>query len=323
MIPKAELHCHIEGAVSPALAREMARRHNADLDSVLDGDRYRRQNFSVFLTSYDIVANLFRERDDFVQLAYDHYCALARDGCLYAEIFASPAHAEAVGLAPQSYLEGLDEGIARARRDCGIEGRIIVTGVRHLGPDAVRKAAEIAIGCGLEAVTGFGMAGNERTGRPRDYATAFDIAREGGLRLTCHAGEWVGPEGIEETMDVLKVERLGHGVRAAESETLTRRIADEGIVLEVCPGSNLSLGVYERFEDHPFRRLMEAGCRVTLNSDDPPHFQTSLADEYRIGRDVFGLSDGDLHRITRTALEAAFVDGDTRAQLLERLDKSA
>lgn len=323
MIPKAELHCHIEGAVSPALARQMAHRHNVDLGSVLEGDRYRRQNFMGFLKSYDTVANLFRERADFERLAYDHYCALADDNCLYAEIFASPAHAEAVGLSPQDYLEGLADGMARARADRQIEGRIIVTGVRQLGPDAVAEAAKIGVECGLEAVTGFGMAGNEMTGRPADYAEAFDIARQGGLRLTCHAGEWVGPDGISETIDALGVERIGHGVRAAESDALMRRIADEGIVLEVCPASNISLGVYDSMADHPLRKLMEAGCKVTLNSDDPPHFQTTLADEYRIGREDFGLKDKDLRQITRTAIEAAFVDGDTRARLLERLDKTA
>ncbi len=323
MIPKAELHCHIEGAVSPKLAREMASRHNVDLEPVLDGDRYRRQNFIGFLASYDIVANLLRERADFERLAYEHYSALAGQNALYAEIFASPAHAEAVGLSPQDYLEGLADGIEWAGAEHGIEGRIIVTGVRHLGPDAVSEAAKIGVECGLDSVTGFGMAGNEMVGRPGDYAEAFDIARDGGLRLTCHAGEWVGPDGIEETLDLLKVERLGHGVRAAESDDLMRRIAEEDIVLEVCPASNISLGVYESLDTHPLRKLIAAGCRITLNSDDPPHFQTSLENEYRIGRQSFGLSDDELRASTRTAIEAAFVDGDTRARLLERLDESA
>ncbi|RLQ87478.1 adenosine deaminase [Notoacmeibacter ruber] len=323
MIPTAELHCHIEGAVSPELARAMAVRQGVDISRVLDHEGYRRQGFMGFLDSYDIIANLFHTREDFRRLAYDHYRTLANDGCLYAEIFASPAHAKAVGLSPQDYLEGLADGIAQAAAENAIEGRIIVTGVRHLGPDAVKEAAEIAVSCEVDAVTGFGMAGNEMTGRPSDYTEAFDIARRGGLRLTCHAGEWAGPDGIEETLDALGVERIGHGVRAAESEALMQRVANEGIVLEVCPGSNISLGVYERFEDHPLPKLLEAGCRVSLNSDDPPHFQTSLAHEYRIADQVFGLSGETLLAITRIAIEAAFVDGDTRARLLERLDARA
>ncbi len=322
MVPTAELHCHIEGAVSPSLAREQARIHNVDLDAVLDSDRYRRRDFLGFLDSYDIVANLFRTREDFERLAFSHYATLAGQGCLYAEIFASPAHAEAVGLGPHDYLEGLASGLARSTEEHGIEGRIIVIGVRQFGPEAVETAAKTAVECGIDVVTGFGMAGNEMVGRPRDYSKAFRVARDGGLRLTCHAGEWAGPEGIRETLDALGVERLGHGVRAAESDDLVQRIADEGIVLEVCPGSNISLGVYERFEDHPLPKLIEAGCRVTLNSDDPPHFQTSLAHEYRIADEVFGLPRQTLRQITRTALEAAFVDEETRTRLLERLHAS-
>lgn len=323
MVPTAELHCHIEGAVRPELALEMASRHGVNLSSVLEGDRYHRRDFAGFLDSYDVVADLFRTPEDFESLALDHYLSLAAQGCLYAEIFASPAHAEAVGLDPAYYLKALSNGLDRASAKTGIEGCIIVVGVRHLGPDAVADAARTAVGCNIPAVTGFGMAGDEMVGRPRDYTRAFDIAREGGLRLTCHAGEWAGPEGIEETLDALKVERLGHGVRASESERLVGRIAEEGIVLEVCPGSNISLGVYERFEDHPLNRLLESGCRVTLNSDDPPHFQTSLAHEYRIAREVFDIDVDGLRAITRTALEAAFVHGDRRSQLLERLAATA
>ncbi len=149
---------------------------------------------------------------------------------------------------------------------------------------------------------------------------AFEIAREAGLGITIHAGELMGWESVKAALDHIRPSRIGHGVRAIENPDLVRRIATEGVVLECCPGSNIALKVFGGFADHPFPALRAAGCKVTLNSDDPPYFWTSLKREYDIATEHFAMNDKTLADITRTAIEAAFVDRKTKAMLLSRLD---
>ena len=168
-------------------------------------------------------------------------------------------------------------------------------------------------------VVGFGMAGEERLHAPHEFSPAFEIAAEAGLPLTCHAGEWCSWEGVAATLDALPVKRIGHGVRAIESDDLIRRIVEEGIHLEVCPVSNVTLGVYPDYASHPLLALREAGVRHSLNTDDPPFFWTSVGHEYRMAREAFGLSDAELAAVTRTAIEDAFCDEVTKARLFALL----
>ncbi|WP_011582968.1 MULTISPECIES: adenosine deaminase [Chelativorans] len=319
MLLKAELHCHIEGAASPALVKAQARKYGADISSFIRGGAYYWQDFTTFLLAYDQAASLFRTQEDYALLAETYLKELAAGGAIYSEFFTSPDHAERAGLSPQAYTDGLAEGMVQAKAATGIESRMIVTGVRHFGPEAVEKAARFAASCEHPLVTGFGMAGDERAGHPRDFAYAFDIAREAGLGISIHAGEFGGAESVEAALDHIRPSRIGHGVRAIENPDLVRRIADEGVVLEVCPVSNVVLKVFPEFARHPFPQLVAAGCRVTLNSDDPPHFHTSLAREYAVAAEYFGLDETTLNAITSTAIEAAFVDEKTRAALFARL----
>ena len=196
---------------------------------------------------------------------------------------------------------------------------MIVTGVRHVGVEAIEQAARFAARCGHPLVTGFGVAGDERMGDFEDYVRAFEIAREAGLGITIHAGELMGWESVEAAMNHIKPSRIGHGVRAIENPDLVKRIADEGVVLECCPGSNVALSVFPSFPEHPFPVLKKAGCKVTLNSDDPPYFWTSLKREYDIASEHFGMNDKELLGVTRTAIEAAFVDRKTKTALLAKL----
>ncbi len=319
MVLKAELHCHIEGAATPALASRQAARYDVDLSGVLEDGAYRWSDFTAFLACYDTIARLFRTADDFALLAHDHLTGLADQDCIYAEIFISTDHAQMIGLEPAAYIDGLARGIARAREETGIECRMVATGLRHGGPEAVGRAARYIAENPHPLITGFGMAGDERMYHPRDFAGAFAIARDAGLRLTVHAGELVGADSVRDALDHLTPERIGHGVRAIEDPALVERLAREGVVLEVCPASNIALKVFESYAAHPFTALREAGVKVTLNSDDPPHFGTTLDNEYAIARRHFGLDDAALTAITRTALEAAFCDAATRDALLTRL----
>lgn len=319
MVVKAELHCHIEGAASPELVLRQARKYGADVSQFINANAFVWHDFTSFLAAYDASAALFRSEEDYALLAETYLTELAGYDAVYSEIFVSPDHARSSGLSPSTYIGALGEGMKRAREAAGIESRMIVIGVRHFGAGAVEAAARFAAECGHPLVTGFGMAGEERFGNAADYVRAFDIARDAGLGITVHAGELAGWESVKAALDNFHPARIGHGVRAIENPDLVRRIADEGIVLECCPGSNIALKVFPGFDAHPFPALSDAGCRVTLNSDDPPYFWTSLQREYDIARTEFGMDDDALTAITRTALEAAFVDGLTRKQLLGRL----
>ena len=318
--PKAELHCHIEGATPPALAARLAAKYGVDLSAWLKDGRYVWHDFSSFIACYAAIANVFRAEEDFADLAETYLGALAADGAIYSELFVSPEQGLAAGLSRDAYMRAISAGIDAAKAKTGIECRMVMIGERHMGPEQVEGAARYAVSCGFPLLTGFNMAGDERMGALADFVPAFDLAREAGLGITVHAGELCGWESVAGALDHFRPSRIGHGVRAIENPDLVARIADEGTVLECCPGSNIALGVFPSFADHPFPALMRAGCRVTLNSDDPPHFHSTIGREYAIAREHFGLDDAALAGVTRTAIEAAFVDGETRAALLARID---
>ncbi|MGB8816516.1 MAG: adenosine deaminase [Rhizobiaceae bacterium] len=320
MVVKAELHCHIEGAASTALVAAQARKYNVNIDGLINGEDFVWHDFTSFLGAYDKAAALFRTEDDYALLTQTYFESIAADGAIYGEIFISTNHAQSCGLDPKLYVSGLAEGMARAKASTGIETRMIATGLRHMGPEGVDEAAEWLLANPHPLITGWGMAGEERVHHPKDFARSFDKMRGAGYGITVHAGELAGWQSVADALDHLKPARIGHGVRAIENPDLVKRLADEQIVLECCPGSNISLNVFPDFKSHSFMALRAAGIPVTLSSDDPPYFATSLRREYEeIGKIEFGLSNAELTEITRTAIIAAYVDEDTRAALLAKV----
>ncbi len=323
MVPKAELHCHIEGAAPPTLVKRLAETHGLDVSQVLGGNgKYVWSDFTTFLKAYDVASAVFKTPGDYALLSETYFRMLAAEGAIYGEIFISPDHAQAAGLSYRSYVEGLASGIERAKNDTAIEGRMIAIGVRHFGSNSVERVAKEVIGNPHPLVTGFGLAGDERSGHPANFSKAFRMAAEAGLGTTAHAGEFGGPESVTAALEFLRVKRLGHGVRAIEDKDLVKRLADEEIVLEVCPGSNISLGVYTHLRFHPVNMLRNEGVKVTLNSDDPPFFGTTLGKEYASVAETFGWSFEEQMEVTRIAIEAAFCDPATRKRLLVRLDSA-
>lgn len=318
-LKKAELHCHVEGAAPPALTIAQAEKYGVETDGFVKDGAYVWNDFTSFIACYDFVASVFRTAEDYAALAEAYLLELAAANTIYSELFISPDHGEAVGLSPDDYVGGLAAGILSAKQKTGIECRMVIIGERHLGPENVLARARWAAKFNHPLVTGFNMAGEERMNRVADYAPAFDIVREAGLGLTIHAGELCGAFSVADALDLVKPSRIGHGVRAIEDADLVKRLADLGTVLEVCPGSNIALKVFPDYASHPLRRFVEAGVRVTLNSDDPPFFHTSLAAEYATASKVMGFSDAEINAMTRTAIEAAFVDEPTRQALLARL----
>jgi adenosine deaminase len=195
-----------------------------------------------------------------------------------------------------------------------------VTCIRHFGPERARRAALCAAETMSGFVTGFGMAGAETVGQPKDYAWSFDCAREAGLRLTCHAGEWGGPDTVADTLRDLRPERIGHGIAAAKDPALMERIAEAGVVLEVCPGSNVFLGAVPSWEKHPIETLRGREVKVTVSTDDPPFFGTTLTREWEMLERTFGWNEDDLRDLNRVALDAAFCDDATKDRIRKRLE---
>jgi adenosine deaminase len=318
-LKKVELHCHLEGAAPPALTESQARKYGVDTSAFMRDGVYLWKDFAEFLVCYDKVSEVYRTEEDYALLTETYLEELASVGTIYSELIVSPDHGDRIGLGADAYLAGVSEGIRAAKAKTGIEARLIVTGERHFGPERVIKAAEYAVRSDNPLITGFNMAGEERMGRVADYARAFDIAREGGLGITIHAGEVCGAFSVADAIELVKPARIGHGVRAIEDAGLVKRLAELGTVLEVCPGSNVALNVFPDFASHPLRRLKEAGVRVTISSDDPPFFHTSLKREYELASSAFGFSDDEIDDLTRTGIEAAFVDEETRRALLARM----
>ena len=234
-------------------------------------------------------------------MTYEYLASCARDGAVYVELTASPDHAALVGLSDEEHLDGIARGIDDARAELGIEGRILISAVRNFGVEQALRVARYAAERPHPYVVGFSMAGDEENYPAGDYAEAFEIVAAAGLGCTVHAGEWAGADSVRAALG-LPVTRIAHGVRSIEDPALVGELAERGIVLECCPTSNVVLGAFPTYEDHPLPRLVEAGVRVTLGSDDPPYFGASIGGEYEICAERFGFDDEALKGITRTAL---------------------
>jgi adenosine deaminase len=280
-------------------------------------DRFAYRDFLDFLDTYDKAASVIRTGEDYRDITYEYLVKCASEGALYVELTASPDHARLVGLTDEEHIDGIARGIDDARGDTGIEGRILISCVRNFGVEPALRVARYAAERPHPYIVGFSMAGDEENYPPGAYADAFERAADAGLGCSVHAGEWAGPDGVRGALD-LPVSRIAHGVRSIEDPALVEELAGRGIYLECCPTSNVVLGIYRSYEEHPLPRLRAAGVKVTLGSDDPPYFGASIGGEYKLCREHFGFTDDDLRGITRTAIDAAFCD----SALKERLKRS-
>lgn len=316
----AELHCHLEGTVTPAFALMLAERNGVSLGDVIGADGgYRWTSFREFLAVYDDMAGVICTERDLYDITYAYYADMAQKGLIYGELFVSPQHGLNRGLSYKAQVEAIADAMKATEADHGVIARIIITCVRNYGADHAEDMARLAVHNPHPWVTGFGMAGDETFGVPSDFLRAFLYAADGGLGLTAHAGEVMGAEHIRATLDALPLSRIGHGVRAVEDESVLDLLLERNIVLEVCPGSNIALGIFPDHRRHPLRHLMDRGLAVTLNSDDPPFFATTIADEYEAAARYHGCTGEALAGFTQTAIMAAFCDDGTKAVLLNKL----
>ena len=311
---------HLEGTAPPDLIRRLAERNGMPVpEGVFDGpQRFAYTDFLDFLRTYDLAASVIRTGEDYRDVTYEYLAGCAREGALYVELTASPDHAALVGLSDEEHVDGIARGIDDARRDFGIEGRILMSAVRNFGVEQAVRVARYTAERPHPYVVGFSMAGDEENFPAGDYVEPFEIAAAAGLGCTVHAGEWAGAHSVRAALG-LPVTRIGHGVRAIEEPELVEELARRGIVLECCPTSNVVLGAFPSYEDHPLPRLRGAGVRVTLGSDDPPYFGASIGGEYAICAESYGWGDDDLREITRTALEAAFCEDTLKEELMRKV----
>ena len=316
---KVELHLHLEGAAPPGFIRGLAGQKRVDLPPIFDRQgNYSYTDFRDFLRVYEAATSVITTPDDYAHLVECVLAECGENGAIHVELFVSPEFCGGADLiAWRDYLAAMSDAGDRMRAQ-GIDSRAIVTPIRHFGPERAKRSAICAAETAGSWVTGLGMGGDESFGSARDFAWSFDCAREAGLGLTCHAGEFAGPDSIRDALS-LGVSRIGHGVRAVEDPALMRELAQSNITLECCPGSNIALGIYPDWQAHPIARLADAGVRVTISTDDPPFFHTDLRQEYQRLADVFGWTEADFGRMNLWAVEAAFCDDDTRNRLRKEL----
>src|SRR4051794_27075466 len=320
MLPKAELHVHLEGTAPPDLVRRIAQRNGLDIPQGMFAapDRFAWRDFLDFLDTYNLVCSVIRTGEDYRDIAYEYLASCARDGAIYVELTASVDHSRIAGLGDAEHWDGIAAGIDDARADHGIDARILSVAVRNYGVERAIEIAELTAARPHPYVVGFSLAGDEAGYPPEPFVEAYRVAADAGLGCTVHAGEWAGAASVRGALEP-PVTRIAHGVRAIEDPGLVAELAQRAITLEVCPTSNVVLGVFESFEAHPFPALRAAGVPLTLGSDDPPYFGASVGGEYAVARTYFGLGDEDLLEITRTAVEASFAEPALRGRLMTLL----
>jgi adenosine deaminase len=323
-VKKAELHVHLEGTISPTLAHKLAKRNKLPIPSDLiapDGLSYLSRDFLHFLQVYDTLAALIKTPLDYYDITFDYLRTNALENTIYTEMMYSPDHAEKEsGIPSIEHLHAIQQAIDDAKAQFGIIGRIIITAVRHFGADAAIRVAKEAVKQSVPCATGFGLGGDEMNFPPKLFNRAYQIAREeAGLYCTVHAGEFAPASGMIEAIENLPIQRIGHGVMAIHSPETIMLLKERDIALEICPTSNIKLGLFKDFQEHPFPKFLEAGIKLSLNSDDPPFMSTNLGNEYQLTQKAYNYSDETMNNITAMAIESAFVDEDTRKELRAKL----
>ena len=314
-VPKAELHVHLEGAIQPTTLLTLAQRNKVDLPahSVAELQNwFKYRDFNHFIEIYVTITRCLRTIEDYELIAYEFGSNMARQHVRYAEITFSPSTHYALKVPQDVFLGGLKRGRERAQADFGVEMRWVFDIVRGI-PDADRNRAladyttSLALEYKDEGVVALGLGGAEVGYPPERFAPWFEKARAGGLHSAPHGGETVGPESIWGAIRALGAERIGHGVRAIEDPELVAYLAEQHIPIELCPTSNICLGVYPSLAEHPLPQLYAADIPLTINSDDPPLFNTSLNQEVALLTDPFHLDLTDINNILLNGIRHSFM----------------
>jgi len=322
-LPKAELHVHHVGSASPRIVAELAERHPGVVPSDAEAlaSFFEFTDFGHFIEVYLAVVDLIRTSEDIRMLTYEVAREMAEGQSLrYAELTCTPYTSVVRGIPIEAYSEAIEDARVAAQRDFGLRLQWIYDIPGESGIPAADATLEYALKHPTDGLVGFGLGGPE-IGVPRpQFQPHFDAARAAGLRSVPHAGETTGPQTIWDALQVLGAERIGHGTSAAQDPELLVHLAATGIPLEVCPSSNIATRAVERLEEHPIRTFHDAGVVVTVNSDDPPMFGTTLNQEYAIAAELLDLDRAGIAELAKTAVRAAFVDDAVKDGLSAEID---
>jgi aminodeoxyfutalosine deaminase len=330
-LPKAELHVHHVGSASPRIVSELAERHPGTVPS--DPDTLREffafRDFAHFIEVYLAVVDLIRTPEDIRYLTYEVAREMATgQGLRYAELTCTPYTSvrpdePGKGMPIEAYTDAIEDARVAAERDFGLVLRWIYDIPGESGVPAADATLDYALHHRTDALVGFGLGGPE-IGVPRpQFQPHFDAARAAGLHSVPHAGETTGPETVWHALRLLGAERIGHGTSSAQDPELLAHLAATGVPLEVCPSSNIATRAVATLDEHPIRAFRDAGVTVTVNSDDPPMFGTTLNREYEIAADLLGLDETGVADLARTAVRASFADDDLKARVLGEIDEYA
>ncbi len=315
-LPKAELHLHLEGAIPVPALFELVRAAGGD-PAVPTVEALRARlvypDFPAFIDAWLWKNGFLRTYGDFAFIAEAVAADLARQNIRYAELFFSPSRFAQHGLEPAGLATAIRSGFAQVPE---VTLYLIADLVRDHGPErAAVTLAEVVEVADEAGILGVGIGGSEHLYPPEPFAPVYEAARKAGLRTSAHAGEAAGAASVRGAVEALRVDRIGHALRAEEDEGVVDLLAEAGVVLELCPLSNLATGVIGRIEDHPVRRYWERGLDITVNTDDPGMFHNSLAGEYAVLMDIFGFSRAEIRRLAAAALEGAWCDPEEKARL--------
>jgi aminodeoxyfutalosine deaminase len=321
-LPKAELHLHLEGAVEPATLSELRRRHGDRATLAETEALYRYTDFQSFLMAFKEVSAHLRGPEDYELATYRLMQRLKEENTLHAEVYV------AVGVSLyrkhdfDAIFEGLERGRTRGAREFGVSLLWIFDATRHFGVEAAQQVFELAVRYQDRHVVGVGIGGDEVKAPPELFRSVYGYAADNGLRLTAHAGETGPAESIWGALN-LRAERIGHGVTARQDPDLVEELAYRQIPVEICLTSNLRTGVCNAITEHPAKGYFDQGVMITLNTDDPALFGTSLCREYQIAQDAFGFTDEHLRELARNSFEASFLSAEKKLELLSLFDAAA
>jgi len=321
-LPKAELHLHIEGTLEPDLAFELAGRNGVSLPySSVDelAAQYDFTDLQSFLDLYYATMDVLRTEDDFADLTRRYLLTAATQGVRHVELFFDPQAHTARGIRIETVIDGIGLALDEAERDLGITSGMILSFLR----DQSEESAERVLLAGLgrsDRIIGVGLDSAEVGNPPSRFERVFARARAEGLHAVAHAGEEGPAAYIREALDLLRVERVDHGIHAVDDPELVVRLAAEGIPLTMCPLSNVRLRTIPNLEAHPLRVLDAAGVRVTVNSDDPAYFGGYVGDNFLAIRDALGVTTAEAERFARNSIDASFASAERKAELFDEID---
>ncbi len=321
-LPKAELHLHLEGSVEPATLVELRRRHGRESTLTEAEQIYQYADFQGFLMAFKAVTEDLLTADDYELITYRLMQKLKAENVLHAEVYVSVGVCLWRKLDFDAIFEGLERGRERGRRDFGISLLWIFDAVRHFGADKAQPVAELAVRYRDRNVVGFGIGGDELRAAAELFRDVYAYAADHGLRLTAHAGENAGPGSVWGALNI-RAERVGHGLGAEQDPELVEELSRRQVPIEICLTSNLRTGCCATVSEHPVRRYFDQGLMITLNTDDPAMFSTSLNQEFQLAQNAFGFTDEHLRELARNSFEASFLPAEKKLEFLNLFDAAA